>query len=361
MSRYRVLVDGVDIYYPDYPSTQLHSPVVVQDLESSGSFDFILPAGHTFREFIQPNSVIDVLEDGKSIFFGGAADPQVDFNNRLTYHCSGALSWLNRVPLPPDCQPNPGTVKDTSTYVTEIIDYYNCCVDQAHQLTLAVLPEAGTNPQIREWSITKTAMDALRDEISAIDGVMLARHSETTGETGIRLTRLAPYIGQMEALNQPIRLNLNLTDVRQSGQEIYTAAIASGKDCEMSEAVIIDSLARKRGYICKSLKFDLETVADLQAACRDWLLEQSVAGVQVDVTAYDLHTPYPDDYERLELARKVRFDGTPWGLGDVYAPITKVTVDISTGKKTVGLGFTSRRMASLTKQLGRLLRNVRYQ
>ena len=361
MQQYRVLLDGVDIYdMHDKPLTLL-SPKVIQDLTTSGSFEFTMPYEHLFYNEVQPyKSTINVLEQHgggtwKTVFYGRPLPCKLDYRKRKIWHCEGALSWLSDIVLPRSLQPNQGTLKDTATYVTEIISYYNSRVPADRQFVLSVLPAAGTNLTEREWKY-QSCMEALKQEADDIGAVLFVRRNNTDDETGIRLTKLIPYVTAMEALDQPIQLGLNITDMTQSGEEVVTACIGTGAEgVEMTAPVVLTEQAARYGLIESYQEFrDCTTVAELEAACREWLEAQWIGGLQVDVSALDLHTIRPDDFERLEIARKVVFDGSPWGLGQRNAPITKVEIDMGTGRKKITLGFTAPSAMPMTRQIGQI-------
>lgn len=93
--KYRVVVDGVDIY-DEEQDMQLISPTLELSLGAAGTFDFTLPPRHVFFDRVRLLlSTIDVYDGNTRIWSGRPTSVETDFFNQRTYKCEGAMSYMN--------------------------------------------------------------------------------------------------------------------------------------------------------------------------------------------------------------------------------------------------------------------------
>lgn len=357
MSYYRVLIDGRDIYDHADRSHVLLSPTLTLDLTSAGSLEFKRPKTAADVEIVPYKSTVEVLEDGHNIFYGRALPPAVDLYGRRSYHCEGMLAALNDVPLP--AAEYPGTdgedPKDTSTYVSEILAYYNSKKPPEQQISAVVLPTSGTNLRQRSWD-NKTALEAIKAEAQEIGAVMFCRRN------GLRLALLDDYMANLPPEQQAIRLDSNLIDLTLKHLEVTTAVYAKGEDKDGNPvtATVTDAeLEARYGYICKFQEFTgCKSAEELAAEARGWLRNNRVSEMVIEASAYDLNL-LDRELPRFEIGRKAVIDDqrllSLLGIGgsSLELPISGITVDLSTGRKTVKLGYggRDRRMSPISRKV----------
>lgn len=283
--------------------------------------------------------------------------PTVDLYGRRTYHCEGMLAALNDVPLPAAeyIGPDDDTPKDTSTYVSEILAYYNSKKPPEQQISAVVLPAAGTNLRQRSWD-NKTAFDAIKAEAQDIGAVMFCRRS------GLRLTPLDEYMANLPPEQQSISIGANLIDLTLKHLEVTTAVYAKGEDAEGNPvtATVTDAeLEARYGYICKFQEFPgCETAEELDAEARRWLRTNRVSEMVIEAPAYDLNL-LDRGLPRFEIGRKAVIDdqrllsllGMDGNLLEL--PISGISIDLATGRKTVKLGYegSDRRTSPISRMV----------
>lgn len=334
MSYYEVQMDGKKIYDPSYKEMVLLNASVSIGAGEAGSFDFTFPRNHIFIDSIVPyGSTIEVFEDSESIFYGRPLPATVDVFRQKRIHCEGALAFLNDVICPVEA-PGLNSAMDDGQYFRYLINYYNSQqIRSDRRIMIGTAPTGGVS-RVREWSY-RSCMEELRNNILPYTGgILLTRR--TNGVTYI------DWVNEFtDTNNQPIMIGMNLLDVSRTGQQFYTTAIASGgvnaegKTVVMNEAIKMSAeVCGKYGNICAYLSFpNVTTVAELKARCALFLTRQQFDKFTVNADSIDMHI-VNDAYERLAIGKKanIKFEDIDVAL---TMPITKIDVDIISGKKTV--------------------------
>lgn len=373
MSQYfDVKVDGRSIFDVTDKQKHLINPVVKNSIEEAGSFDFTLDRTSDFYNAITPyGSDIEVFEDGNSIFFGRALPPRINIFNQKTYHCEGALAFLNDIILAPmekfvipdfsdgenegdegdfssgdDIEPDPdnGLVQRTvniEEYLQLVFQKYNETQTKASRKLIFRGTTIGAT--ILYNSDYKSCFDIIKSEIlEYIDGYMVAER--VGNNTYVDIKTSFPSGGQ------PITAGANLLDFTASGDTFYTACIAKGgrvknekgemEDVMMDTPVVIGA-ASTYGVICAYKHFpQCTTVEDLQAACQSFLADQQFNNLLFEVSAVDLHISN-SEYASLKAGQSVQFYSKQHGIKTTVV-VSAVEVHLDTGEKTVTLGSRKR-------------------
>ena len=222
MAIYRVLLDGVDIYDPTSKGMVLIDPVVHTEAGAAGNFEFTMPPMHVFYNNITPyGSSIEVLEDGESIFFGRPLKPKIGFYNQKTYHCEGALAFLN------DSRPTDDfTYEDTTPeqYFRDLIAYHNSFQSKdSRKFTVGNITVSTDWDVYREMTPSMTILEHIKRGCVGSDGGYLFTR-RVNGVTYIDWVKDMPY-----TCNQTVEFALNLLDMSRSGNEdIYTGVMLKG-------------------------------------------------------------------------------------------------------------------------------------
>ena len=374
MGYFRVLVDGAEVYNPLDRSKLLINPVVKTSLDEAGSFDFTMDTLHSgYSSIIPYGSDVDVLEDGVSIFSGRALPPSINSFRQKSYHCEGALAYLNDVIIPPLSQyvlnltdgsgeggltdgSEEGNLVQRVMYMSEYLDYVMGKYDtfQTKQSRKFYIGEMDleVDPAMPYNSDFKTAMDVIRSEILPYTGGYLYAYKDQTNGLTLEIRQSFAEAGQ------PIQAGVNLLDFSEAQQTFYTAVMAKGgkakSDWESEEApvqtdtpIAMDhTIIDRYGLIC-AYKYwpDCVSASDLTSRCNTFLATQQFGTMSLDVTAMDLHITNRQ-YDLLRLGRIVRFISPIPGEAPVDLMVTGMEVHLDTGEKRVQLGDRNRNRAT---------------
>lgn len=353
MAIYRVLLDGVDIYDPTSKGMVLIDPVVHTEAGAAGNFEFTMPPMHVFYNNITPyGSSIEVLEDGDSIFFGRPLKPKIGFYNQKTYHCEGALAFLN------DSRPVNEFVYENTTpaqYFRDLIAYHNSLQSkQSRKFTVGNITVSTDWDVYREMSPSMTIMEHIRRGCVGSDGGYLFTR-RVNGVTYIDWMKDMPY-----TCNQTVEFALNLLDMSRSGNEdIYTGVMLKGgerrirQNGRVSNSVVqygpmwgsAEAIA-KYGEIMAYQEYpDIDNVDNLIAAGEYFLMTQQFESMLFEVSAAEQH--YLNvSLDAFEAGQKVHLVSNPHFV-DIELPVQSVEVRLDSAEKKVTLGTVKRQ--TLTK------------
>ena len=125
MNYFSVIMDGIEIFNPEYKEMSLDGAVCTSGVGEAGNMDFTFPTDHVFEKSLVPyGSTIEVFEDGVSVFYGRPLPPTIDILGRKKIHCEGALAFLGDVVCPPGVM-GLSLEMDDGQYYAFLITYYN--------------------------------------------------------------------------------------------------------------------------------------------------------------------------------------------------------------------------------------------
>lgn len=353
MAIYRVLLDGVDIYDPTSKGMVLIDPVVHTEAGAAGNFEFTMPPMHVFYNNITPyGSSIEVLEDGDSIFFGRPLKPKIGFYNQKTYHCEGALAFLN------DSRPTDEFVYENTTpaqYFRDLIAYHNSFQSKAsRKFTIGNITVSTDWDVYREMSPSMTIMEHIKRGCVGSDGGYLFTR-RVNGATYIDWMKDMPY-----TCNQTVEFSLNLLDMSRSGNEdIYTGVMLKGgerkirQNGKISNSVVqygpmwgsAEAIAKYGEIIAYQEYPDIDNVDNLIAAGEYFLMTQQFESMLFEVSAAEQH--YLNvSLDAFEAGQKVHLVSNPHFV-DVELPVQSIDVRLDSAEKKVTLGTVKRQ--TLTK------------
>ena len=353
MAIYRVLLDGVDIYDPTSKGMVLIDPVVHTEAGAAGNFEFTMPPMHVFYNNITPyGSSIEVLEDGESIFFGRPLKPKIGFYNQKTYHCEGALAFLN------DSRPTDEFVYESTTpaqYFRDLIAYHNSFQSkQSRKFTVGNITVSTDWNVYREMTPSMTILEHIKRGCVGSDGGYLFTR-RVNGVTYIDWEKDMPY-----SCNQTVEFALNLLDMSRSGNEdIYTGVMLKGGERRIKQnGKISNSIVQygpmwgsteaiaKYGEIMAYQEYpDIDNVDNLMAAGEYFLMTQQFESMIFEVTAAEQH--YLNvSLDMFRAGQKVHLVSNPHFV-DIVLPVQSVDVRLDSAEKKVTLG--TQRRQTLTK------------
>ena len=353
MAIYRVLLDGVDIYDPTSKGMVLIDPVVHTEAGAAGNFEFTMPPMHVFYNNITPyGSSIEVLEDGQSIFFGRPLKPKIGFYNQKTYHCEGALAFLN------DSRPTDEFVYEDTTpaqYFRDLIAYHNSFQSkQSRKFTVGNITVSTDWNVYREMTPSMTILEHIKRGCVGSDGGYLFTR-RVNGVTYIDWTKDMPY-----TCNQTVEFALNLLDMSRSGNEdIYTGVMLKGGERRIKQnGKIFNSVVQygpmwgsaeaiaKYGEIIAYQEYpDIDNVDNLIAAGEYFLMTQQFESMLFEVSAAEQHY-LNASLDMFKAGQKVRLVSNPHFV-DIVLPVQSVEVRLDSAEKKVTLGTVKRQ--TLTK------------
>lgn len=348
---YEIYADGVSIMDNAAEGKTVLDPLLSREVSTTAILTLGMPRKNVYYGLIKPYvSTLEVREDGHTIFIGRALPPSLDMDGTRRYRVEGAYAWLNDVIIDPAAIPQPDVAKDTSTYITNIIDYYNTKVSLSRQLDVTVLPAAGTNLSVRDWKAESCA-DAIGRELDEVGLVALVRHVTQTGRTGLRVVDYRDYISNQQPLGQVLEWGKNITKIEIEGLSYVTALHAKGDGIELW--VEEPDMIAASGYICGEMEWqEISDPADLRARALTYLRdEQPYRTSHVEVSAVDLHLTDPSA-DRLELARPVQIDAAMHGVpGGTILPISAVKYRLDRPQKDIVAAWPEQVIPTLTGRM----------
>lgn len=340
---YRVVADGIDIFGSDTESSLL-SPSLELELNSAGSFEFILPPDHSAYDDISlMQSEIEVYEDGDLIFFGRPAEVSIDWNKQKNVVCEGALAYLNDAAIRPHTFEG-ALISDVFKY---IIAQYNAQVTQDKQFIVGNI------------TITDRYVYTSFDYDICLSVLISTCIDSTGGYLFLRKEDNGVYIDWLadvpDTSDQPVQFASNLLDLSQDkkAEDICTVVLPLGGDVDGSPLTIAsvndgsDILEYADGISLYGRILKIQTWNDILDAqvlkdkAQSWLEEQNSDVLTIEADAAELH--YLDgSVGAYHLGQKVNVISGPHGI-DKEVPILKMSMSLDSGVKKVTLGTPPRK------------------
>lgn len=235
--KYRIVVDGVDIYDKE-PAMQIISPKLEVSLGSAGSFEFTLPPEHVFYDLPRLMlSTVLVYEDASLIWTGRITSEEIDFYKQRTFKCEGALAFLN------DSVFRFGSGEKTlTTMFQNILNAHNSQVANNRKIyagTVTVTPGADNYTPMFEWD-SMSCFDAIQELLVGRFGGYLF-WDNVNGYIHLHwVKKVDDIFGNM--LIPEIRYGMNLKDAIQSTDvsDFVTQVIPYGKEVATPITEIVD-------------------------------------------------------------------------------------------------------------------------
>lgn len=333
----------IDIYGPTKQLILL-SPKVTSELNSAGSFDFVMPPTHTYYNLPKILlSNVEVYEEDQLIFFGRVSEIEVDFYKQKTVHCEGALAFFNDTIQ----RPNEWDVISIADFLNYIVNAHNAIVPADRRFTVGTISEnLGSKGVYRKLDYESTFEVFRRMIIGAEGGYLFIRR--TAGVTYLDYLEELPTYG-----NQPIQYAVNLMDLKQTYgiSELYTSIIPLGKENdETGIKLTIESVNSGSDHLDADASViaqfgrieyveefsDIDDPTKLKAEGQAWLARQDFQAFSVEVDAAELHY-INGTYAAWKIGQRIRVLSTPH-LIDTTLQLTKVIYNLDKGAKQVTVG-----------------------
>lgn len=341
------LYEDVEIYSYS-PNLSLIEPTVELELNTAGSFEFTMPPGHKYYDYIQfLMSTIEVYEEDDIIWFGRPINIKTDFYKQKQVYCEGALGYLN------DTVQRYKEWYDVSlhTFFREIIENHNTYCSEGRGFTVGqiTVPDKNVYRKVEY----ETTLDVLKKMcIDTNGGYFFVRREE--GVNYIDWLKEMPYES-----NQPVEFGLNLLDLatEMKVDDIVTCLIPLGDNItedtseygiigepmniaqvnEWSDTIVMYDLIPQFGRITKVVRFSgAETPADLKAKGEKYLEDNQWDGAVIDCKAAEMHLSN-ENFNKFKIGQMVHCVSAPHVL-DKEFPLMKLSIRLDEASKQITLG-----------------------
>lgn len=367
---YEVYLDGNLLYYPNDETFVILNSQLDLALNEAGSFEFDIPEYNLrFNDFKLRKSMIQVLQNGKEIFYGEVREVTQNFDFTKHVYAVGELAFLFD-------SIQPQAVYQGSPYdmLKSMIDQHNAQVEDRKKFEIgSVTAEDG---YVYHFTNREDTLTDIREKLCKTLNVFIK--IEKTANR--RLLSLVPLANYGTYCRQEIQFGENLIDYsnNMSAQDIATCCIPLGKrledeertgDCpdgldeyltivgtsandyhkkEENDYVQIDSAIANYGYVRVVKHWDEVTLKDnLQKKAIDWLKSAQYENMTLEITALDQNL-LDINIDSFDVGDTIHVWAEPFGM-DTTFPVRKKSIYINDlAKNSVTLGSTVQK--SLTTQ-----------
>lgn len=374
---YQILIDGQDLYYPRDEEYIASDPIVKLQLNDSGTLDIGIPIGNPEYNNIRNRiSMIQVLKNGKELFYGEVRESEKDFYGIKQVYAVGELAFLYD-----SIQPQAVYHDMTSRQLLETwLNIHNSQVEDKKKFYVGIVTVHDSNDSLYRFTNQETTLDAIREKLcDKLNGYLRIR--KTDGKRYLDLVTLAEY-GKI--CEQPIEFGDNLLDYAEniSASELYTCVIPKGARLEESpieglEAYVdITSVNDGKDYVyspeavsiygwnrCVVSWDDVTRPDNLKKKAEDWLKDAQYEAMVLNLTAADLSL-LDASMESFELGDSIHVYSKPHGMDRAF-PVQSIEFHLQDPSQdrlqlgtTIQLSYTNQNKGSY-QEVQQELDNVR--
>ncbi len=328
---YQILIDGRDLYYPQDEEYTASDPVVKLQLNDSGTLDLGVPVCNPEYNNIKNRiSMVQVLKNGKEIFYGEVREAEKDFYRTKQVYAVGELAFLYD-----SIQPQAVYHDLTSRQMLETwLNIHNSQVEDKKKFYVGIVTVHDSNDSLYRFTNQETTLDAIREKLcEKLNGYLRIR--KENGKRYLDLVTLEEY-GKI--CEQPIEFGDNLLDYTEniSASELYTCVIPKGARLEESpieglEAYVdIKSVNDGKDYVyspeavsvygwnrCVVSWDDVTLPENLKKKAEAWLKDAQYETMVLNLTAADLSI-LDADMESFELGDFIHVYSRPHGMDRAF-------------------------------------------
>ncbi len=337
---YQILIDGRDLYYPRDEEYTVSDAVVHLQLNDSGSVEFGLPVlNPEYGNIKNRISMLQVLKNGKEIFYGEVRESEKDFYGTKQVYAVGELAFLFD-----SIQPQAKYQDMTSRQLLETwLNIHNSQVEEKKRFYVGMVTVHDPNDSLYRFTNQETTLDCIREKLcEKLDGYLRIR--KVDGKRYLDLVTLQEY-GKI--CEQPIEFGDNLLDYSEnvSASELYTCVIPKGARLEESpieglEAYVdIKSVNGGKDYLysqdavntygwnrCVVSWGDVTEPTNLKKKGEQWLKDNQYENMVLELSAADLSL-LDADLESFELGDSVPVYSKPHGMDRTF-PVQKLELHL---------------------------------
>lgn len=328
---YQILIDGRDLYYPQDEEYTASDPVVKLQLNDSGTLDLGVPVCNPEYNNIKNRiSMVQVLKNGKEIFYGEVREAEKDFYRTKQVYAVGELAFLYD-----SIQPQAVYHDLTSRQMLETwLNIHNSQVEDKKKFYVGIVTVHDSNDSLYRFTNQETTLDAIREKLcEKLNGYLRIR--KENGKRYLDLVTLEEY-GKI--CEQPIEFGDNLLDYSEniSASDLYTCVIPKGARLEESpieglEAYVdIKSVNDGKDYVyspeavsvygwnrCVVSWDDVTLPENLKKKAEAWLKDAQYETMVLNLTAADLSI-LDADIENFELGDFIHVYSRPHGMDRAF-------------------------------------------
>lgn len=374
---YEVYTDGKVLGYAGDDENVIIEPELNLLLNDAGSFEFLVPSTNPEYENIQNRqSMVQILKDGKEIFYGEIRQCQKDMDNIKECCAIGELAFLHDSIQPQREYHNMTTRQMLETWLNE----HNSQVEERKRFYVGIVSIHDKNDSLFRYTNRETTLDAIRKKlVDKLGGYLRIRKED--GKRYLDWITLPEY---GKYCDQPIEFGTNLLDYMEnaSAEDLATAVIPLGARLEESpiegleaytditsvnegvDYLYIPEAVKRFGWVKKVATWDDVTIpANLKKKGEEWLRDNQYESLSLELTALDL-SDLDNDYEAFELGDMVHASAWPYGMDRTF-PVQQMTIYLQEPERNrLTLGDTvnktySSQVKDSNKQIDTQLDNVR--
>lgn len=337
---YQILIDGRDLYYPGDEEYTVSDAEVCLQLNDSGTFECDVPVQNPEYGSIQNRrSMIQVLKNGKEIFYGEVRESEKDFYRTKHIYAVGELAFLFD-----SIQPQAKYQNKTARQLLEIwLDQHNSQVEEKKRFYVGMVTVHDSNDSLYRFTNQETTLDAIREKLcERLNGYLRIRKVN-----GVRYLDLVTLNEYGKICEQPIEFGDNLLDYAEnvSAGDLYTCVIPKGARLEKSpieglEAYVdITSVNGGKDYVyspeavaaygwnrCVVSWDDVTLPVNLKRKAEEWLKDAQYETMSLNLTAADL-SQLDVDMECFELGDFIPVYSRPHGMDRTF-PVRSVELHL---------------------------------
>ncbi len=337
---YQVLMDGKDLYYPGDKEYVIVDAVAKLQLNDSGTFECDVPVVNPeYGNIKNRKSMIQVLKNGKEIFYGEVRESEKDFFGTKQVYAVGELAFLFD-----SIQPQAKYQNKTSRQLLETwLNIHNSQVEERKRFYVGVVTVHDPNDSLYRFTNQETTLDCIREKLcEKLNGYLRIR--KENGKRYLDLVTLQEY-GKI--CEQSIEFGENLLDYSEnvSANDLYTAVIPKGARLEESpieglEAYVdIKSVNGGKDYLysqdavniygwnrCVVSWDDVTEPVNLKRKGEEWLKDSQYESMVLELSAADqslLHI----GMESFELGDSIQVYSKPHGMDRTF-PVQKLELHL---------------------------------
>ena len=328
---YQVLIDGRDLYYPGDEEYSVVDAVAKLQLNDSGTFECGVPVQNPeYKNLKNRISMLQVLKNGKEIFYGEVREAERDFYGTKQVYAVGELAFLFD-----SIQPQAKFQDKTARQLLEIwLNEHNSQVEDRKKFYVGMVTVHDSNDSLYRFTNRETTLDCIREKLcEKLNGYLRIR--KANGKRYLDLVTLEEY-GKI--CGQPIEFGENLLDYAEnvSASDLYTCVIPKGARLEKSpieglEAYVdITSVNGGKDYLysadavavygwnrCVVSFDDVTEPANLKKKGEKWLKDNQYETMTLTLAAADMSL-LEVDLESFELGDSIPVYSRPHGMDRTF-------------------------------------------
>lgn len=336
---YQIMCDNYILHDSRLDDLKVFNGKCNLEVNKTGALSFQIHSSHPYYNAIKKHSSqITLYQDDIMLFCGRVLNDDLTFEKIKTVECEGELSYL----IDSVQRPKNYNSSSITSYLTDLISKHNSQVDERKQFTVGNVTVTGD---------ALTVKSNYEDTLSLINSKLVDVYG---GYIVIKYSNGVKYIDYVKEINsqcnQVIQFGKNIVDMKTSikGENIYTALIATGSECNLSsitngtyqgfvkqgDYIYSPEAVQKYGWIWKYLNFN-EIKYD-----KNLLLTKAISELKkginaqftIDLTAFDLHL-LDVNIDRIKVGDSIRVISLPHNIDSIMF-VESMSINIDDPSKT---------------------------